>query len=211
MNASAADPERRALVVVDMQPDFMPGGALPVDGGDALVEPVNRLLATGGFALAVATQDWHPADHVSFASQHAGRAPFETLELYGREQTLWPDHGVQGTRGAALQPALDQRPFAAVFRKGTSHDVDSYSAFRNNWDRHGERPKTGLAGYLRERDVHHVVLVGLARDYCVLWSAEDAADAGFETTVLWELTRPVDPASDGRVRAALAARGVNID
>ncbi len=199
---------RTALVVVDMQPDFMPGGALPVAGGDALVPAVNRFVAEGGHALVVATQDWHPADHVSFASQHPGRAPFDSIALYGREQTLWPDHCVQGSAGAALHAGLDVRPFAAVFRKGASREVDSYSAFRNNWDPRGERPPTGLAGYLRERGCAAVEIVGLARDYCVLWSAEDSADAGFATTVVWDLTRPVDPASDERVRAALSARGV---
>lgn len=199
-----------ALIAVDLQPDFMPGGPLAVDGGDTLVEPVNRLLHSGLFRLAVATQDWHPRGHVSFASSHPGRKPFDVIELHGRPQTLWPDHCVQATPGAALHAALRTERFAAIVRKGTSPGVDSYSAFRNNHGPGGARPPTGLAGFLREQGVTHVVLAGLARDFCVLWSAEDAADAGFETAVLWNVTRPVDPASDGRVRAALATRGVAI-
>jgi nicotinamidase/pyrazinamidase len=199
-----------ALLVVDVQPDFLPGGALAVAGGDAILAPLARLLALGRFPLVVATQDWHPPGHVSFASSHPGRAPFATVELYGRPQVLWPDHCVQGTPGAALHAGLPTAPLAAVVRKGMDPVVDSYSAFRNNWDARGERPATGLAGYLRERGVDELWLVGLARDYCVLWSAEDAADAGFRVRVLWDLTRPVDATADGRVRAALAARGVAV-
>lgn len=199
-----------ALLVVDVQPDFLPGGALAVAGGDAILAPLARLLASGRFPLVVATQDWHPPGHVSFASSHPGQAPFATVELYGRPQVLWPDHCVQGTPGAVLHARLPTAPLAAVVRKGMDPAVDSYSAFRNNWDARGERPATGLAGYLRERAVDELWLVGLARDYCVLWSAEDAADAGFRVRVLWELTRPVDAVSDDRVRAALAARGVAV-
>ncbi len=199
-----------ALLVVDLQLDFLPGGALGVADGDAILEPVSDLIASARFPLVIATQDWHPRGHVSFASSHPGRSPFDEVDLHGRPQTLWPDHCVQGTPGAGLHPSLPVEPLAAIVRKGMDPAVDSYSTFRNNWDARGERPPTGLAGYLRERSVEEVWLVGLARDFCVLWSAEDAADAGFRVRVLWDLTRPVDPTSDERVARALAARGVEV-
>lgn len=202
--------QRSVLLVVDIQPDFLPGGALGVPGGDEVLEPIRELLASRELPLVVATQDWHPPGHVSFASSHPGRLPFDEIELYGRSQTLWPDHCVQGTPGAALHRKLPTDALAAIVRKGMDPAVDSYSAFRHNWDVHGDRPPTGLAGYLRERGVEEVWLAGLARDFCVLWSAQDAADAGFRVRVLWELTRPVDPASDDRVREALESRGVAI-
>ena len=199
-----------ALLAVDVQPDFLPGGALPVGDGDAILEPLRVLVISGRFPLVVATQDWHPPGHVSFASSHPGRRPFDEIELYGRPQTLWPDHCVQGSLGASLHANLPREPLAAIVRKGADPRVDSYSAFRNNWNADGERPRTGLAGYLRERGVEEVWLAGLARDFCVLWSAEDAADDGFRVHVLWDLTRPVDPGSDDRVRADLEAKGIVI-
>lgn len=199
------------LILVDIQPDFLPGGALPVPDGDLIVEPVRTLLESGRFDLCVATQDWHPSGHVSFASSHSGRQPMDVIQLYGHEQTLWPDHCVQGTPGAELHPDLPWRYASAIIRKGADPQTDSYSGFRNNWNRRGERPTTGLAGYLRDRDVERVTLCGLARDFCVKWTAEDAAAHGFHTTVLWPLTRPVDPASDERVRSDLTRAGVRID
>ena len=204
------DRRRSALVLVDVQPDFLPGGALPVAEGDRILEPIRRLLDADPFALYVATQDWHPPGHVSFASSHPGRKPFDVIELHGHEQTLWPDHCVQGTPGARLHPDLPWESVSTIVRKGTDADTDSYSGFRNNWNAAGERPPTGLAGYLRERGVRDVLLCGLARDFCVKWSAEDAAAAGFRAVVLWELTRPVDPGSDARVRAELERAGVEI-
>lgn len=198
-----------ALLLIDIQPDFLPGGALAIAEGDAILGPVNRLLERDEYDLYVATQDWHPAGHVSFASTH-DRRPFEVIELYGHPQTLWPDHCVQGTTGAELSPRIDWDRLSAVIRKGSDADADSYSGFRNNWNARGERPTTGLAGYLRERGVGAVHLCGLARDYCVKWSAEDAAAAGFDTTVLWDLTRPVDPTSDERVRKELENAGVRV-
>jgi len=203
--------ERRStLLIVDVQPDFLPGGALAVDDGDEILEPIRELAERDLFDLCVATQDWHPPDHVSFASNHEGREPFETIELYGHEQTLWPDHCVQGTQGAELHSRVPGSRVDAVVRKATTAECDSYSAFRNNWNPDGERPPTGLAGYLRERGVESLFLCGLARDYCVKWSAEDAADEGFETWFLWDLTRAIDPADDERVRDDLEERGVRV-
>ena len=202
------DRARTALILVDLQPDFMPGGALAVPAGDEVIAPCNRLAAEGRFGLVVATQDWHPAEHISFASRHPGHSPFQIVELYGRAQVLWPDHCVQGTPGAALHAAFDATRVELVLRKGADPLVDSYSAFRSNWNAAGQRPPTGLAQFLRQRGASAVVLAGLARDYCVLWSAEDAAAAGFDTVVAWDATRPVDPASDDATRAALAAAGV---
>jgi nicotinamidase/pyrazinamidase len=204
------DKQHTALLLVDIQPDFMPGGPLEVGDGDAILAPVKALMARDPFGLYVATQDWHPAGHVSFASSHEGREPFQAIELYGHPQTLWPDHCIQGTPGAALHPELPQAPIAAVIRKGMAPDSDSYSGFRNNWNPEGERPSTGLAGYLRERGIRDVGVCGLARDVCVKWTAEDAAGAGFGVTFLWDLTRAVDPSSDDRVRADLEDAGVRV-
>lgn len=204
------DASRTALIVTDIQPDFMEGGALPTQGGAEIVEPVRRLMAPGLFTHIVATQDWHPRGHVSFASSHPGRAPMDVIELYGHEQVLWPDHCVPGTPGAALHEELDIDRVVAIVRKGMSPEVDSYSAFRNNWGPDGTRPPTGLAGYLRERGIDTLFFCGLARDYCVKWSAEDAADAGFRTFVLWDLTRPVDAGSDEAVRAGLESKHIGV-
>lgn len=199
---------RSVLIVTDIQPDFLPGGALAVEDGDKVLEPIRKLMASGRFGLQVATQDWHPPNHISFASHH-GRQLFDIIDLYGHEQTLWPDHCVQGTPGAALSADLDWRPVSAIVRKGEDPECDSYSTFRNNWNAQGKRPRTGLAGYLRERGIEEVFLCGLARDFCIKWSAEDAADAGFRTHVLWDATRPVDPASNTQVRADLEQLGVD--
>lgn len=202
---------REALLVVDVQIDFLPGGALGVPDGDAVVEPICDLVASGRFPVVVATQDWHPPGHASFASTHPGRRPFDVIDLHGQPQVLWPDHCVMSSAGAKLHPRLPLGPLTAILRKGTDPTVDSYSAFRHNWDARGERPRTGLAGMLAELEVGRVHIAGLARDYCVRWSAEDSVEAGFATHVLWELTRPVDPGSDNEVRAALVDLGIRID
>jgi len=202
--------ERSALLLVDVQPDFMPGGALPVPEGDRIVPAIRDLIQSEVFDCVAATQDWHPPGHVSFASTHAGHKPFDVIGLYGHEQTLWPDHCVQGTPGADLHRGVPWDAVAVIVRKGMQSDCDSYSGFRNNWNAQGRRPVTGLAGYLKERGIHAVFCCGLARDVCVKWTAEDAAEAGFETYFLWDLTRAVDPASDDRVRADLIRYGVQI-
>ena len=199
-----------ALLVVDMQPDFMPGGALAVQGGDKIVAPIGRLMTSEMFEVIVATQDWHPRNHVSFASNNPGRKPFETIELYGYPQTLWPDHCVQGTRGAELHQALPLEKVSAIIRKATDAATDSYSGLRNNWNPAGERLPTGLGGYLKSRGVEDVFVCGLARDYCVAWSAEDAFDAGFRVTVIWDLCRSIDSVSDAKLRLSLEGRGIKI-
>lgn len=197
----------RALLVVGMQRDFLPGGALTVRGGDLLLRPLAALMESHHFDLCVATQDWHPPGHISFATSH-GREPFDSIDLYGHEQVLWPDHCVQQSAGAELAPGLPWHRAAAIVRKGTDPKVDSYSAFRNNWNPDGERPPTGLAGLLRERGMREVFICGLARDIGVRWSAEDAAAAGFKTRVIWDLTRPVNACADREVQAAMEERQV---
>ncbi len=204
------DRSTTALLLVDIQPDFLPGGALAVENGDEVLEPIRDLVERNPFGLYVATQDWHPPGHVSFASRHEGREPLEVIRVHGHEQTLWPDHCVQGTPGAELHPGIPWERVSAIIRKGTDAATDSYSGFRNNWDPDGERPPTGLAGYLEERGIRTVVLCGLARDICAKWSAEDAAAAGFRAVFLWDLTRPVDPASDETVRRDLEQAGVEV-
>lgn len=185
----------KALLLIDIQNDFVPGGRLAVPDGDAILPLVNALQTQ--FDLVVATQDWHPAGHQSFASSHPGRAPFEQIDLHGLPQTLWPDHCVQDTPGAALHPALDTRRIEAIFRKGMAPDIDSYSAFFDN----GHRKATGLAAYLRGRGVTDVYLAGLAGDFCVYFSALDAQAEGFTTHVITDATRAI---SDDGFRAALA-------
>jgi nicotinamidase/pyrazinamidase len=202
--------DRTALILVDVQPDFMPGGTLACHDGDAIVPGIGRLLRERVFRHVVATQDWHPREHVSFASIHPGATPFEQITLYGQPQTLWPEHCVQGTPGAELHPGIDWSALNAVIRKGSHPGVDSYSGFRENHGPDGQRPRTGLAGWLRERGVDEVVVCGLARDVCVLWTAQDALELGFRTAVLWDLTRPVTPDTDAATRAALLAQGIAI-
>ncbi|MHA3025985.1 nicotinamidase [Chromohalobacter israelensis] len=199
-----------ALIVIDVQPDFMPGGPLACADGDAILPGLTQLLGERRFAHVVATQDWHPPRHVSFASQHAGHAPFDTLDLYGEPQTLWPDHCVQNTAGAQLHPEIDWASVDLIVRKGSDPRVDSYSAFRHNPGPEGTRPTTGLAGWLREREVETIHVCGLARDVCVLWSAEDAVAAGFRTRFLWPLTRPVTHDTDAATRQRLTRLGVEI-
>jgi nicotinamidase/pyrazinamidase len=198
-----------ALGVIDVQPTFMPGGPLPVPEGEAVVPVINRLLSH--FPLCFATQDWHPPGHSSFASAHPGREPFETVAMPYGEQVLWPDHAVQGTAGAALHPGLDTRPLALVMRKGMNPALDSYSAFFEN-DR---ATPTGLHGFLRARGVRRLFLCGLAADFCVAWSAEDAARLGYAVTLIEDASRGIGmPMADGNstelALRRLAAIGVRI-
>jgi len=191
------------LIVVDVQNDFMPGGALAVARGDEIVPLVNRLGAR--FENVVLTQDWHPAGHASFASVHPGRKPFETATLAYGPQVLWPDHCVQGTRGAALHDALSLPHAQLVVRKGHHREIDSYSAFLEA-DR---RTATGLGGYLRERGLKALYLCGLATDFCVAWTALDARAAGFEATVIEDACRAIDlEGSLAKAWREMAAAGV---
>ncbi|MEQ8598887.1 MAG: bifunctional nicotinamidase/pyrazinamidase [Devosia sp.] len=174
------------LVVVDVQYDFLPGGSLAVAGGDEIVPLVNKL--AGRFSNVVLTQDWHPADHISFASQHAGKAPFDTIELDYGTQVLWPDHCVWQTKGAELSRDLNIPHAQLIIRKGYNRAIDSYSGFQEA-DR---ETLTGLAGYLNERDVGRLFVVGLATDFCVAWTALDGAAGGFDVTVIEDATRAID-------------------
>jgi len=202
------DRERDALLVVDLQHDFLPGGALAVAEGDAVVEPIARLAPA--FATVVATQDFHPPGHVSFASAHPGARPFETAALPQGPQELWPDHCLRGSPGAALDPRFPDAAATLVLRKGTRREVDSYSAFRENVGPDGRRPTTGLGAWLAARGVKRVFVCGLARDFCVRATAVDAAAEGFETVVLDDLTRAVFPSKRAEVDAVLASAGVRL-
>lgn len=197
-------PMDEVLLVIDVQNDFMPGGALAVPQGDAVVPAINAL--AGKFARVVLTQDWHPAGHVSFADNHVGRRPFETMVLPYGEQVLWPTHCVQDTPGAALHAGLRIPHAQAVVRKGYHAHVDSYSAFLEA-DR---KTPTGLAGYLRDKGVRRVHCVGLATDFCVAWSALDAKAAGFDVCVIEHACRAIDlNGSLANAWASLSAAGVS--
>jgi len=202
------DPSRDALLVVDLQHDFLPGGALGVQGGDEIVGPIARMARL--FTVVVATQDWHPPRHVSFASAHPPRRPFDTIDLRQGRQELWPDHCVQGSAGAAIHPGLPDALLTLILRKGTRLDVDSYSAFRENVGPDGRRPTTGLGAWLEARGIGRVFVAGLARDFCVRFSAVDASSEGFETFLLDELTRAVFPEGAKGVDAAFERAGVRI-
>ena len=201
----AFDPARDLLLLIDIQNDFCPGGALAVADGDAVVPIANRLAAR--FAHVVLTQDWHPADHFSFASRHDGLEPFGAVEAAYGQQTLWPDHCVQGSAGAAFHPDLDTTRAEMIVRKGYRSDLDSYSAFFEN----DQMTPTGLGGYCRERGFGHIVMLGLATDFCVAWSALDARRLGFDVTLVLDGCRAID--LDGSLDKALSdmrAAGVTL-
>lgn len=197
---------REVLLVVDVQNDFCPGGSLAVPEGDRVVEVINGLM--GKFDAVVATQDWHPEGHVSFASRHSGAEPFGLIESDGGEQVLWPDHCVIGSRGAELHPDLNTDPLRAVFRKGSSPELDSYSAFFEN-DR--ETP-TGVEGYLKDLGLSEVYLVGLATDVCVFCSAMDALHRGFGVWLVEDACRGIDspPGSLAERLEEMRAAGVHV-
>jgi nicotinamidase/pyrazinamidase len=197
--------DREVLLVIDVQNDFCPGGALAVPQGDEIILVVNRLAAS--YAHVILTQDWHPPGHASFASSHPGKHPFETIEVSYGEQVLWPDHCVQGTPGAVIHFALDIPHAELVLRKGFRSAIDSYSAFREN-DR---RTTTGLAGYLRERGFERVTLCGLATDFCVAFSAIDGRQAGFDVSVVTSACRGIDiDGSLARAMRSMTEAGVNV-
>jgi nicotinamidase/pyrazinamidase len=184
-----------ALILVDIQNDFIPGGALPVPEGDQIVPIVNRLLPT--FELVVATKDWHPANHGSFAASHAGKKPGDVIELNGLSQILWPVHCVQGTPGAEFVTGFDTLRIRQVFRKGTDPGIDSYSGFFDN----GHRKATGLGEYLKARKVEEVFIAGLAADYCVKFTALDAIGLGFKTHLIEDACRGVNLQPDDVAKA----------
>ncbi len=198
-------PNNSVLLVIDVQNDFCTGGGLSVPGGEEIVPLVNRLGAA--FPAVVLTQDWHPAGHSSFASAHPGQQPYASIDAPYGPQVLWPDHCVQGTVGADFHADLETADANLVVRKGFRPEIDSYSAFREN-DR---TTSTGLAGYLRDRDIDHVTLCGLAFDFCVKWSALDAVANGFGATVLTDACRAIDlEGSKAAAEAELTAAGVTL-
>ncbi|WP_227285846.1 bifunctional nicotinamidase/pyrazinamidase [Boseongicola sp. H5] len=194
-----------ALIVIDVQNDFCPGGALAVPGGDEIVPGINALMAE--FQAVILTQDWHPAGHSSFASQHAGQAPYSVVDFPYGPQVLWPDHCLQGSPGAAFHPGLHTDPAQMIIRKGFRPAIDSYSAFFEN----DHTTPTGLDGALRSRGITHLTMVGLATDFCVNYSAQDAARLGFAVEVRTDLCRAID--LDGSLGAAedgMRAAGVTL-
>jgi nicotinamidase/pyrazinamidase len=194
----------KILIIIDAQNDFMPGGALAVPDGDLIIPVINQI--QDKFNLVVATQDWHPQSHSSFASNHDGKKPFDTIEWHGLEQILWPDHCVINTRGAEFHTDLKTDKIEAVFRKGMDRDIDSYSGFYDN----GHKKSTGLTGYLRERNATELYFCGLAADFCVNYSIADAIDEGFNATLIEDATRPIDPQKYKEIRDALTSRGCRI-
>jgi nicotinamidase/pyrazinamidase len=202
--SAATKPDRQsALLIIDVQNGFLPGGSLAVEDGDQVIPVINAIAKS--FFNVVLTQDWHPEGHLSFASSHSGRQPFETINLAYGSQVLWPDHCVQGTDGAALAKDLSVPHAALVIRKGIHRDVDSYSAFTEA----DGKTTTGLAAYLKARGIKRVFVAGLATDFCVAWTALDARKAGFETHVVEDACRGIDTqGSLARAWADMAKAGV---
>lgn len=198
-------PQSHALLVIDVQNDFCEGGALAVPGGSGIVAPINALMAE--FGAVVLSQDWHPEDHSSFASQHSGKAPLEGIDMPYGPQVLWPDHCVQGSAGASFHSDLETNRADVIIRKGYRRSIDSYSAFFEN----DHKTPTGLEGYLRSRNIEHVTLVGLALDFCVNFSAVDAAHLGFSVEVRCDLCRAIDlSGSLEAARIAMLDAGVQL-
>jgi nicotinamidase/pyrazinamidase len=196
----------KTLLLIDIQNDFMPGGALAVARGDEIIPVINDLMPS--FDLIVATQDWHPADHGSFAVNHPGQSLFETIDLDGLSQTLWPVHCVQNTGGALFAPGLDTRRIEKVFTKGQNPRIDSYSGFFDN----GHRATTGMGEWLKSRGVQRLAVAGVATDYCVKFTVLDALAAGFEVEVLTSACRAVNlaPGDDARALAEMKSAGANL-
>lgn len=194
----------KTLIIVDVQNDFMPGGALEVANGDSIIPVINRIQKE--FDLVVATQDWHPENHKSFASNQVGKQPFEKIMWHGLEQTLWPPHCVQGTKGADFHPALETKAIEAIFRKGTNPEIDSYSGFFDN----GHTQKTGLAGYLRDKGALNLYFCGLCADICVYYTIKDALQEGFNCWLIEEATFPLNPIEFKTIKSELIQRGVHL-
>ena len=194
----------KTLIVIDVQNDFMPSGPLAIKDSDAIVPLINRI--QGKFDLVVATQDWHPSNHASFASNHAGKIEYDTIILNGLEQVLWPNHCVQGTKGAEFHSDLKTDRIAATFRKGMDVEIDSYSGFYDN----GHLKSTGLAGYLRELKATDLYFCGLAADICVYFSVLDALKEGFKATLIEDATRPLSESDFVKVKNDLILKGAKI-
>ncbi len=194
----------KTLIIVDVQNDFMPGGALAVPEGDKIVPDINRIIPD--FDLVVATQDWHPAGHKSFASSHEGKKPFEVINLHGLQQTLWPGHCVQGTPGADFHPDLDMNSVAAIFRKGMDIEIDSYSGFYDN----GRLKSTGLAGYLREKGADDLYFCGLAGDICVYFTLRDALKEKFKVIFLENASMPLNAGDYEKAKKEMASLGARV-
>ena len=194
----------KALIIIDMQNDFLSGGSLAVPDGEEIVAIVNSMQQY--FDLVVATQDWHPSTHKSFASNNPGKKTYDEIELNGLPQILWPDHCVQGTNGAMFTPLVNMNRVEAIFRKGTDMDIDSYSCFYDN----GHRKSTGLGDYLRGKLITRVYFAGLAGDFCVYFSALDALAEGFDTYLMEDAVRSIDPEKFKQAKAEIASRGGRI-
>lgn len=194
----------KTLIILDVQNDFMPGGSLAVPHGDLIVPVINNLLDK--FDLIIATQDWHPPNHKSFASNHPGKKPYEKITLHGKEQILWPDHCIQGTKGADFHPNLEKRPIEAIFRKGIHPEIDSYSGFYDN----NRQKRTGLAGFLREKGASRLYFCGLCADICVYYSLKDAISEGFNNYLIEDATRPLNTDNFQKIKQELFAKGVHI-
>lgn len=193
----------KTLVLVDVQNDFMPGGSLEVKEGDQIVKPINKVIES--YDLVVATVDWHPENHMSFASNHQDKKPFDSIDFKGSKQTLWPNHCVQNTEGAAFHPDLKQSCIETIFRKGTNPELDSYSGFYDNM----HEKSTGLAGYLKEKGVSEFDVCGLAGDICVYFTIKDALDEGFKVNVIEEATKALDPDTFEKQKTELKEKGVS--
>lgn len=194
----------KTLLIIDVQNDFMPNGSLPVTHGNTIVPIINNIQHK--FDLVIATQDWHPLNHVSFASNHNGKSNFDVIEIYNQPQTLWPNHCVQGTEGAAFHPDLNTKKFEAIFRKGTDTSIDSYSAFFDN----GHLKSTGLAGYLKEKGTTELFLCGLASDICVYFSIIDATKEGFDCTFIEDASKALDSNYLEKLKQEMTSLGIKI-
>ncbi len=194
----------KALIIIDVQNDFMPGGSLAVTKGDLIIPVINTLQAK--FDLVIATQDWHPANHKSFAANHVNKKPFEKIILNGLEQLLWPDHCVQGTKGAEFHPELKTNLIEAIFRKGMNPEMDSYSGFYDN----GHQKSTGLAGFLREKKTETLYFSGLCTDICVYFTIQDALAAGFKSVLIENASCPLDSKQVYKIKTKLLQQGVEI-
>lgn len=194
----------KALIIVDMQNDFLQGGKLAVHGGNEIISIINKIQEK--FDLVVATQDWHPNDHRSFASQHQGKNVYEKIDLLGMEQILWPDHCIQGTFGAEISSDLSQNRIEAIFRKGMNKNIDSYSGFFDN----GKLKCTGLGDFFKGREISEVYVCGLAADYCVYYTAKDALELGFKTFIIENATKAIDAVNFDLIKESFVINNGNI-